>query len=597
MKTHNACFRLHLVCAAGVWLGLSLPGNTLAQAPADATTSSFATSLSIPAAASALPVSMPLPPVAGSSVSNVSAVLVGCRPVSDKAMAADMAAVTAQSKKADLNEQAKLFTEAVVLWSQAAQQCDGRAKDRAVRSRDDDQQVLHQITEALGSGPYCASGQKDAASLQDMAKQALTERRWADAASLFRKAENMWDDVAERCTGSQQEQAHRRREQSAQDGHNAQFCAPLFEVAREQTQKLRSAAATLAKEDKQDASMAAETLWRDALENCKGAAVQEIAANNAKALARERGTPWVPRLAAAAQSGLAATAKPPMGSLGAGKPTGATAALSLVPSMTPPANGMVNTTPAQNQKASEGLKPAEPAAQTPGVLMAGTTRFTGQFARDADATSISGTGKVAWATGDVFEGTLVKGLRHGKGSIVWANGQRYTGDWVMDKPTGLAKMHFANGNDYEGDVVDGLPQGAGHMRYASGDVFDGQFRNGEPHERGIYVWRNGQQYDGAWRNGRPNGQGKLRFATGNLYEGTVVDGVPQGQGRMVFVGGEVYVGQFLAGEPDGEGTFNWPSGDQYAGQWKAGKKHGKGVFTWKAGERWEGIYDNDAQKN
>jgi hypothetical protein len=548
-------------------------------------------------------------------------------------MAVDMAAVKAQSQKADLNEQAKFFNEALALWQQALQQCEGRAKERAKRSLDDDQQALAQITESLGAGPQCAQSHKDAAALQDIAKQALTERRWMEAASLFRKAENMWDYATERCTGTQQDTANRRREQSAQDGHNAQYCAPLFETAREHTQKLRSAAATLTREEKQDASMVAETLWRDALQNCKGAAVQDIASNNAKALARERGTPWFHRVAPAtvatlpassgtgvrpagldsaasqpataavatlaAQASLSASSGPPVvtkaGTPGSRPALAATADTSLVngaPAAINP-NAVAVTTP---QKA-EPLPSPETTTAPPGDLMAGTTRFVGQFARDANATTVSGTGKVTWATGDVFEGTMVKGLRQGKGSITWANGQRYNGDWVQDKPTGQASMHFANGNDYEGRVIDGIPQGTGRIRYASGDTYEGIFKDGEPHERGVYVWRNGQQFDGTWTLGRPNGQGKLKFATGNQFEGTVVNGVPQGQGRMVFSGGEIYVGQFVAGEPDGEGTFSWPSGDQYAGQWKAGKKHGKGVFTWKTGDRWEGTYDNDVQKN
>ena len=56
----------------------------------------------------------------------------------------------------------------------------------------------------------------------------------------------------------------------------------------------------MSKEDKQDAQMVAETLWREALGQCKGSAVKDIATNNAQTLARERGTPWVPRLAPAA---------------------------------------------------------------------------------------------------------------------------------------------------------------------------------------------------------------------------------------------------------------------------------------------------------
>ena len=519
-------------------------------------------------------------------------------------MAMDLAAVTAQSKKADLHEQARLFKDAVALWSQVIEQCDGRARERATRNRKDDQHVLDRLAEKLDSGPQCSSAHKDAAALQEIGKQALSERRWADAASLFRKAENMWDFAVERCTGSQQELANRHRDQSAQDGHNAEFCAPLFEKAREHTQKLRSAAAGLSREDKQDASMVAETLWRDALDQCKGAAVQDIASNNARALARERGTPWVPRVAPAAQEATAsvasasAAAKPVLAASVAG-PTAATSVLSPAQPLVPPVlvNAVVAAVPVPPPSVAANTRVAEPVALVPGELMAGTTRFTGQFARDADATTISGTGKVTWATGDVFEGTLVRGLRHGNGAIVWANGQRYAGDWVQDQPTGRARMHFANGNDYEGQVLNGTPQGSGHMRYASGDEFDGEFRNGEPHERGVYVWRNGQRYDGAWVNGRATGQGKLKFATGNQFEGRLVNGVPQGPGRMVFSGGEIYIGQFRDGEPDGEGVFTWPSGDKYDGQWKLGKKHGKGVFSWKSGDRWEGVYDNDVQTN
>ncbi|WP_300086050.1 hypothetical protein [Rhodoferax sp.] len=546
--------------------------------------------------------------VAEPVVAPVTEVAQGCRPLTDQAMAKDMAAVMAKAKKVEASEQAELFTAAIHLWRKAAQQCEGRAKERALKSMEDDQQLLSQLTEALSASPQCASGQKDAAVMQDMAKQALTERRWSEAASLFHKSENLWDYASERCTGSQQTQAQRRREQSAQDGHNAEHCAPLFEAAREQTQKLRGAAASMTKEEKQEASMVAETLWRDAMANCQGAAVLEIAANNAKALARERGTPWVPRLApadvAVQTAGVSGQAQ-----LGRRKSRVQTSALSSEPVATGVLQGLTATPLAAASSRVASAKPILDSSATPvgaavstaavlpqaGVIMAGTTRFAGQFARDEGGTTLSGTGKVTWDTGDVFEGTMVKGLRHGKGSITWANGQRYTGDWVLDKPTGQAKVHFANGNDFEGSVVNGVPQGSGRMRYASGDEFVGQFRQGEPDVHGVYTWRNGQRFEGQWVNGRPNGQGKLEFATGNKFAGVVVNGVPQGLGRMLFATGEIYEGQFSAGEPDGEGSFFWPSGDKYVGQWKAGKKHGKGVFTWKSGDLWEGVYNNDEQ--
>jgi hypothetical protein len=629
----------------GLACGLNL---ALAQTASDAASSGHLPVASLPEPTQAVPVppvaatSAPLPAPAGvvspetpaatltplvpTSLGAAPAAL-GCRPLSDQAMAMDLSAVTAQSKKAELATQVKLFTEALDLWTQAVQQCDGRAKERAQRNRDDDQQMLDRVAEKMDSGPQCAAAHKDASALQDIARQSLADRHWLEAAALFRKAENMWDDAAERCTGSQQIDANQRREQSAQDGYNAEHCAPLFERAREHTQKLRGAAGGMSKEDKQEAQMVAETLWREALGKCKGRAVRDIATNNAQTLARERGTPWVPRLApaptpasalalAAGAASLPVTgtrsgvsAATPMALAPAAKPTsfGSGLASSLATASPEPSSkaesksfyfGSSNTALAPSTLAVPPVasKPAASPTQTPGDMLLGTTRFVGQFARDADANTVSGTGRVTWDTGEVFEGTMVNGLRSGKGSFTWANGQRYDGDWVQDKPTGQARVHFANGNDFEGPVVEAVPQGQGRMRYASGDTFDGIFKNGEPDQMGVYVWRSGQRYDGTWKDGRPDGEGKLKFANGNQFEGQLAAGLPQGQGRLAFAGGEVYTGQFQAGEPDGEGSFVWPSGDQYVGQWKKGKKHGKGVFTWKSGDRWEGLYENDAQK-
>jgi hypothetical protein len=606
----------------------NLPGLlSPAQAPVAGDAPAAALSMPLPASESTAalppgPTVAPLSPLAPTAIGPAPAVL-GCRPLSDQAMAMDLSAVTAQSKKAELATQVKLFNEALSYWIQAVQQCDGRAKERAQRNRDDDQQMLDRILEKLDSGPQCAAAHKDASALQDIARQALTERRWVEAAALFRKAENMWDDAAERCTGTQQFDANQRREQSAQDGHNAEHCAPLFEKAREQTQKLRGAAGGMSKEDKQDAQMVAETLWRDALGQCKGSAVRDIATNNAQTLARERGTPWVPRLAPAAATAIApdtVAAGLQLVRARSGSPDLASSSLALVAKPTSFGSGFASSQPAASTlppskaenksfyfgSSSTSVAPTalsvagvavQPAAPLTGDMVLGTTRFVGQFARDADAVTVSGTGRVTWDTGEVFEGTMVKGLRSGKGKFTWASGQRYEGDWVQDKPTGQAKVHFANGNDFDGSVVEAVPQGLGRMRYASGDTFDGIFKNGEPDQKGVYVWRSGQRFEGTWKDGRPDGEGKLKFANANQFEGQLAAGLPHGQGRLVFAGGEVYTGQFQAGEPHGDGTFVWPSGDQYVGQWKKGKKHGRGVFTWKSGDRWEGLYEDDAQKN
>ncbi|MDB5869764.1 MAG: repeat-containing protein [Polaromonas sp.] len=456
-----------------------------------------------------------------------------CRPTTDKAMAVDLKAATAQSQKRDLSEQLRLYEEVVALWSQAVAQCDGRARERAQRNLADSQKVRGSLSEQQGAGPQCEAAHKDAAAFQEMARQAFSERRFGEAALLFRKTENMWDTASERCAGTQQEVANRRREQSEMDSHNAEHCAPVFEKAREEHQKLRASAAGLSREEKQETSQGIETLWREAMEQCRGAVLDTVR-NNIQAIARERGTPWVARSAPNAAMALAPTASQLVAAPAGQKPQ--------------PVNLAAPVAAAAVTSEKQGMPTAQPPEFT-----SGDTRFSGNFVREADGLSYSGTGKMVWTHGDLYEGPLVKGLRHGKGLFVWASGQRYNGDWVNDKQVGQASMKFVGGNQYEGGIDNGQPHGQGRMRYASGDTYTGTFNAGVLEGQGLYIWKNGQQQEGEWKT------------------------------------------QQLNGQPDGQGRYHWSNGDEYVGQWRAGKKHGQGTFIWRSGDRWEGIYEDGEQ--
>jgi hypothetical protein len=520
-----------------------------------------------------------------------------CRGVTDKAMAADLKALTAQTQKQEVSVLVQLHGLSTGFWTKAVELCEGRAKERAQRNLAESQKANALLSEQLGDGPECGAAHKDAVTLQDMARAALAERRWEDAATLFHKSEDMWDVATERCSGTQKELASKRQEQAEVDGFNAEFCAPLFDRAREQTQKLRASSAGMNREEKQDGLMLAETLWRNALAQCKGSAAQDSARNNAQALARERGTPWVarnlppaplvnqaPKVPALAAKPIAvsvplavkpiepsAPAKTLAAAIGAPAPTVAATvpAVTVVPSTAfTTSTAALPDTPVVNLPAIEAAKPQ---AQ-PEEFSVGDMRFKGQFVRDVGATTISGSGKLSWANGDIFEGTLQNGKRHGKGLFIWGNGQRYQGDWVNDVATGQATVDFVNGDHYEGAVVDASPKGLGSMRYASGDTYQGSFQAGESHGDGAYVWKNGQKFEGEWKHGKPNGQGRMHFANGDSYEGVVVNGMPNQSGR-----------------------FTWASGDSYTGQWKAGLKNGQGTFIWTTGDRWEGVYENDQQ--
>ena len=568
-----------MLLAAAAWAQAQIPAEPAASAASGA---------SAPEAAASEPMPTPAPPPPS------------CAQLTSRALSADLRAATAQSQNQPLQALVQLHDEAVAQWGAAIAACDGRARDRAQRNLADSQKTRDALAEKLQAGSQCETGHREAGALQELARAAFGERRFAEAASLYRKAEGMWELAAEQCNGSQQQVALRRREQSEIDGHNAEFCAPPFERAREFSTRLRNSGAALPLAERKAESQMGETLWRDTARACRGSA-QELALNNAQALARERGTPWVAtplpeaRPAGPAVAAVAAALAPKPGAAAAAKPTAAPALATsaVTPASKPPAQPLVA------EPTRQAVGPATPqavAAPTPEPKLfdrtAGDTRYIGQFIRNEDDT-VTGTGRVEWKNGDVYEGPLSRSQRQGVGEIRWVSGQRYKGDWVQDRATGRGAMTFANGNHFEGTLVDGQPEGEGRLTYSSGDVYTGQVRQGLPHGKGSYVWMSGQRYEGDWVNDTPQGMGKMRFTNGNQYEGQFVGGLPQGRGRMVFPNGDVYEGQFLTGMNHGEGTYLLKSGERYEGAWARGVKHGQGVYYWTTGDRWEGLFKDD----
>jgi hypothetical protein len=485
-----------------------------------------------------------------------------CSAVSDQAMGADMKVATAQSQRLDASSLSLLVDASISLWTSAVERCDGRAKERAQRNLSDSQRARQGLGAELGAVPACTTGHKDANTLQELAQQAVRDRRWLDAAVTYRKAESMWEVAAERCEGNLQEQAIKRREQTAIDGHNAEYCAPRFERAREQTQQFRRVSPDLPAQDRQVQSQVAESLWRIAIEQCKGPA-QDLARSSAQTLARERGTPWV---ATALPSALA---NPSSGAVGANlaKPV-----------------AMGNSSIASAATA---------APSTDVEIQAGNTRFVGRFLQENS--QISGNGQILWSNGDKYQGDVLRGKRHGQGAFQWSNGQSFIGPWVDDQPRGRGVLRYANGDQYEGDVSGGVPNGSGVLKFASGDVLEARFSNGKAEGQGAFRWISGMTYDGMFASNQPHGKGKMKFADGNLYDGDLVNGQPQGAGSMAYMTGDRYEGTFNQGRPSGTGSYKWSNGDSYIGEWREGAKHGKGQMLWSNGDRWVGVYLDDQQ--
>ena len=567
------------------------PAQPAASAPAAAAAAEAAASAaSAPDAAASAP-EPPAPPPS-------------CAVLSSRAMSADLRATTAQTQNKELDLVAQLLDESIKQWQLAVTNCEGHARERAERNLVDNQKSRADIAERQASGSQCEASHRDATSLQELALAAFGDRRWPDAAMLYRKAETMWDLAAENCSGAQQQVALKHREQAAIDGHNAEFCAPLFDRSREYTQKFRAASAGLALADRQQQSQIAETLWRDTAKQCRGSA-QELATGNAQALARERGTPWVATAAPPPPGTVAAPVVPKPGAVAAATPAPAAAQLTAktgkavvpVPVPVPGPVPVPVTTPVAVAASPHPSPPATVAEVQPADpkeldVVAGNTHYKGQFVRE-DGHVISGTGRVEWANGDVYIGPLLHNERQGQGELTWANGQRYKGTWVHDRAIGQGQVVFANGDRYDGEVVDGVPEGEGVQHYASGDVYTGQLKQGVSDGHGTYQWVNGQRFEGDWVQGKPQGKGQLRFANGNLYEGPVVAGEPHGRGRMVFPSGDIYEGSFEHGIVQGHGQYIWKSGDVYEGPWVKGRKHGMGKFYWANGDSWQGEFKDD----
>ncbi len=432
-----------------------------------------------------------------------------CLPRLDRALELDLKATAARSEKAEPAEVERLLGEAETVWREAVGVCQSPHREKADRSLAATVRQRATNAELLSSGPACDAAWKSAGSMVDYARLAWKDKRWDDAASLYGKAVIAWEGAAEKCSGSRQQQAQRKAEQTQVDAHNAEYCAPLWDAATELAQRIKSGGGSAAERDTQ--SIRAEVTWREAAAACRGNP-QTMARSNADALARERGAPLPPQ----AMVQYASRRAPPPDAPAASP----AAVLAAVPAATQAA---VSAGKAPVSPVASAAVPAPASAPGSGVLVAGNTTYRGAFAIVSETGEVSGSGTVEWANGERFRGSLVKGKRQGKGRFEWTNGQWYEGDWVNDRAVGVGVLQFAGGNRYEGAVQDGEPSGRGVLVFASGDRYAGEFLRGAFHGQGSYAWKNGNRYEGAWVMGKKHGQGRFYWSSGDAWEGEFRD--------------------------------------------------------------------------
>ena len=274
------------------------------------------------------------------------------------------------------------------------------------------------------------------------------------------------------------------------------------------------------------------------------------------------------------------------------------------------------------KESSISLPPARHCRLNSGIIV----EWSG--ALDVDSDLPTGFGKVVYRDGQIYEGFVVNGLRHGVGKNTWSRGRRdssssattttgqvYQGEWHLDHRHGRGthtwpdgktatgqwqhgQLHgrvyfgWSDGSTYDGEVVQGRKHGRGTHTQQDGSVYQGEFVAGYQEGIGTLLTAHGQQYRGNFQWGQRHGFG-VQIWTTKTYEGEWVHNVMQGRGKLVWRDtGAVYEGDFYQGQLHGLGLYR--NGQRmYAGQWCHGAREGRGAQHWADGP----VYDGSFHKN
>ena len=121
--------------------------------------------------------------------------------------------------------------------------------------------------------------------------------------------------------------------------------------------------------------------------------------------------------------------------------------------------------------------------------------------------------RVEYDGGDVYEGEILNGKRHGHGTYTWADGDTYEGDWKDGKRCGRGKL-IQYGKS---------PTGETYMKYS----YDGEWLDSKDHGHGICVegdfgWEKMDKvFEGEWVDGKR--QGRFVWYLTNSKGGRYID--------------------------------------------------------------------------
>ncbi|CCI49338.1 unnamed protein product [Albugo candida] len=167
-----------------------------------------------------------------------------------------------------------------------------------------------------------------------------------------------------------------------------------------------------------------------------------------------------------------------------------------------------------------------------------------------------------------YDGEWKEGLYDGWGTLIYDVDAhlRYEGTFVRGKRHGHGIIRYANGNWYEGAWADDQKSGFGVMTWKT---VKQSLRNTDVLKSHALVTL--EKYEGEWKNDVQDGIGRLVYFP-SVSEG---ENVPDPSFSLC----NWYQGEMKEGLRHGIGVFHYENGSRYEGEWQYNVKHGLGIFV------------------
>jgi len=235
-----------------------------------------------------------------------------------------------------------------------------------------------------------------------------------------------------------------------------------------------------------------------------------------------------------------------------------------------------------------------------------------------------GVGSLILPNGDMYQGPMVHGMKHGDGAIFReilppasaggsAGSKQYQGPFRDDQKHGQGTMNYSNGDYFRGTFENGVENGDGTFQttlWGASGTYEANWVNGKIHGPGTF--RNRRRFRGligtfhfpGFENGAPTDFTSITYCNGNYYVGEIDNWLWNGAGKYTsfFRDGtkDEKEGNFLNSDLHGKGTWTRTSPDgasyvAYDGDWENGQRHGKGTAEMSNGDRYVGDYRNGAR--